>query len=82
MITMTQDSKRASKAKTTISGVKVKNNCDDSTMDDNPAIYRMYKITLDNNADDMESYFYKFDEKSKTLKSFFKIGKPLFEYSS
>lgn len=50
-------------------------------MDDNPAIYRMYKITLDNNAADMESYFYKRDEEGR-IKSFFNIGDPLFEYTS
>ena len=67
--------------KSTIRGNNGKNLNDDNLIDDNPAIYKMYKITLDSNADDMESNFYKRDENGK-LRSSFKMDKPLFQYTS
>lgn len=70
MVTMTQD---RIITKSTIRGNNGKNLNDDTLIDDNPAIYKMYKITLDSNADDMESNFYKRDENGK-LRSFFKMG--------
>jgi hypothetical protein len=58
MVTMTQDRKTK---KSIIKDKTIKKLDDDTLMEDTPAIYKMYKITLDSNATDMESNFYKKD---------------------